>query len=76
MNKTFEITATLERLEMDCATIIRITWNTKANDMREALSKVRAYIHEAEEFEQAICIWIGIEEVKMLNSSPGLPGAR
>lgn len=64
MNKTFDITAKFERVEVDCVTVIRITWNTKANDMCEAISKARAYIREAENFEHASCIWMSIEEVK------------
>lgn len=64
MKKTFEITAKLERVEMNSATVIRITWNVKANDMCEAISKAREYIRMAERDEQASCIWMGIEEVQ------------
>lgn len=64
MNKTFDITAKFERVEVDSATVIRITWNTKADNMCEAISKARAYIREAENFERASCIWMGVEEVK------------
>ena len=64
MEKTFEITAKLRRVERDCVSIIRITWNTKANDMCDAISKARAYIRTAENFEEANCIWMGIEEAE------------
>lgn len=63
MNKTFEITAKLERVVVDCATIIRITWNTKANDICEAISKARAYIRTAENYELASCVWMTVEEI-------------
>lgn len=64
MDKTFDITAKLERVEMNSATVIRITWNVKANDMCGAISKARAYIREAERDEQASCIWMAVEEVR------------
>ena len=64
MKKTFEITAKLKRVTVDCAAVIRITWNTKADDMCEALAKARTYIRMAERDEHASCIWMGIEEVQ------------
>lgn len=64
MKKTFEITAKLKRVTVDCAAVIRITWNVKANDMCEAISKAREYIRMAERDECASCIWMSIEEVQ------------
>ena len=64
MKKTFEITAKLERVIVDCSTVIRFTWITEAKNICEAISKVGEYICKAECFEVARCVWMGVEEIR------------
>lgn len=65
MKKTFEIGARLEKKVEDGVMFIRITWETMADDMCEAISKARAYIRWAEHDECASCSYMTIEETKI-----------
>ena len=64
MKKTFEIRARLEKKIGNGVVLIRITWETMADDMCEAISKARAYIRMAERDEQASCSWMTVEEAE------------
>ena len=64
MKKTFAIRARLEKKVGGGVVLIRITWETMAEDMCEAISKARAYIRFAELEEQASCSWMSVEEAE------------
>lgn len=64
MKKTFEIRAWLEKKVEDGIVLIRITRETMADDMCEALVKARTYIRLTERDKQAICSWMTVEEAQ------------
>lgn len=63
MKKTFVIRARFEKKVSDGTVLIRITWETMADDMCEAVVKARTYIRLTERDEQASCSWMTVEEV-------------
>lgn len=61
----YEIRAALDKKVEDGRVSIRITWETMAKDMCEAISKARAYIRWAEHDECASCTYMTIEETNI-----------